>query len=111
MPKVITLELGMRTTPPEAAARVREAVDRGGGAILDASRLSNKALTYRIEVATEDLPRLETALSALGSVIHSAAHDYPSRADTADVDATLLLHVALVHGEPDQRVELPKVPG
>jgi hypothetical protein len=111
MPKVITLELGMRATPPEAAARVRAAVDRGGGATLDAARLSNKALTYRIEVATADLPRLEASLAALGSVIHSAVHEYPSRTDADAVDATILLHVALVHGEPDQRVELPKVPG
>jgi hypothetical protein len=111
MPKVVTLELGMRATPPEAAARVRAAVDQGGGAILDAARLSNKALTYRVEVALTDLPRLEATLAALGSVIKSAVHEYEGRAEADAADATMLLHVALVHREPDQRVELPKVPG
>ncbi len=78
--------------------------------IVDASRLSNKALTYRIEVDREGVECLLGALAACGAVIDQQQRDYPARGREPE-DAVVLLHVALVHDEPDQRVELPKVPG
>lgn len=113
MSRVISIELSMRALLHEAVARVRASVAAGDGAIVASTQLSNKALSFQIEVRVRDVPKLLSALGEIGVVVqeHARAISRPATEAEAEADAVVMLHVGLVHGEPDMRVALPKVPG
>ncbi len=104
----------MTREPAEGAALLAETIRRVGGVIVDSTRFANKALSYKVECYAKEVQVLVQALAGIGAIHH--AGEQPTGAaplsslDPAS-DVLVLLHVSLVHGQPDQRVALPKVPG
>jgi hypothetical protein len=114
MPAYHALEASLHETPLGAVAAVRGCVERSGGVIVEATRFSNKALSFKIEAFPAQVARLETELGRLGALhgsqpVPTGAPALASLAPNCEVLA--LLHVTLVHDLPDERVELPRVPG
>lgn len=108
------LEASMRASPAEALALLRACVERSGGVILEAARFSNKALALKVEAFPAQVAKLLGELANAGRV--HTAHGVPPGAPELgalppDADVLVLLHVSLVHDLPDERVELPRVPG
>jgi hypothetical protein len=104
----------MQSEPALAVAAVRSAVEQAGCVITDATRFSNMALSFKVEAYAHRVPALVAALRN-EAALH-AAHELPAGAPALDVlppdtEVDVLLHVALVHDLPDERIELPKVPG
>lgn len=108
-----SIEAVARAEPATAVQWVKDALQVAGAVVTDARRLSNKALTFRIEICAQDLLRLDRALTAPIEV--SAAERQTLTALHARLEPEQevigMLHVTLVHGLPDERIELPKVPG
>ncbi len=112
-PSIVTLELVMHELPAEALQRVKDAVSRGGGAITNATRFSNKALSLQLELDAHHLVSLRDALSAAGNLSQAGAERLAELAQmlAPDCEVQAFVHVTLVHTAPDERIELPKVPG
>lgn len=73
--------------------------------ITRAERLGGLALVVTFECSREDAPNVLDRLREVGIRVTDGT-------TAPDGDELLgLLHVALAHGGPDDRVEIPKVPG
>lgn len=113
VPLFVTLELVLHKEPAEAVQQIKEAVQRGGGLITNATRFSNKALSFQVEIEARHLASLGSALDAIGSLATEgkAQLERLSQALANEAEVQAFLHVTLVHSAPDERVETPKVPG
>lgn len=109
----VALKLIIHAEPALAVQRVKQAVSEGGGVITNATRFSNKALSFHLEVEAKHLEDLRRALANAGQLASEGASRMQELAPGLMPEAEVLglLHVTLVHEAPDERIELPKVPG
>jgi len=111
-PVFVTLDLVLHEEPTRAFQHVKEAAQRGGAVITHASRFSNKALSVQLEVEARHLVSVRDSLAAVGHLT-TGGTDLEGLALSLSPEAEVrgFLHVTLVHDAPDERIELPKVPG
>lgn len=112
LPSRLTLQLVLRQEPVAALGAVKGAVSGAGALITGSSRFSNKALSFELELDVVHLGELHASLAALGHLSPDAEVLTVFAAPLAPDDEVVAhLHVTVVHGEPDQRIEQPKAPG
>ncbi len=92
----------------EAIQLVQEAVGARGGFVLDFRRFSNAALAVELELPGGALPALIDDLEA-GGVVLDERQELP--ADASARERLVSLFLQFVHGDPDLRIESPRVPG
>ena len=109
----VTLDLVLHEEPVGGFQRVKEAAQRGGAIITQATRFSNKALSVQLEVEARHLTSLRDALLGAGNLAAQGAArlEELTRSLSPEREVQAFLHVTLVHDAPDERIELPKVPG
>ncbi len=105
------------TREPRSAVwtRVKDAIQFSGGFVLQATAFSNKSLAVSFELPAARIPDLGQRLSDASIVFYedSAAALAQVPEDAADdcSDLTAMLNVAFLHDEPDEKTEVPSVPG
>lgn len=113
VPTPYAIALSMTREPAEAMAALRDAVAACGAVIVGSTRFSNKALSLHVECYAKDVKALVHALVGIGTV-HEAS-EFQGAAPLASLppegEVLILLHISLVHDQPDERIALPKVPG
>ena len=112
-PSFITIAAAVHAEPPRAADVIKRALSNAGACITSAQRHGNQALVFGFEIDAKNLGLLQEELERVASLLDpSAARMQEARQKLAPhVEAHGQLHVTLVHDAPDERVELPKVPG
>jgi hypothetical protein len=93
---------------------VQQALDRVGAVVLYANPLGSMALALVVELETVSFPALASALDDVDVHLDGASRarlqPAAASADSEEV-RTLLLHVDFAHDGPDERTEIPHVPG
>lgn len=101
-------------------SRVKDAIQDGGGYILDFHMFSNAAICINFEVSVGNITSLYSALTATGLHLHQESHDLLAdwckqveqlgeKPKAVDVAGTL--EITFIHTEPDLRIECPPIPG
>ncbi len=100
-------------------SRVKDAILRGGGYILDFHMFSNTAICINFEVSVGNIEKLSSSLTR-EAFLNQKSHDLLAdccnqlaqlgeRPKAADVMGTL--NITFIHNEPDLRIEVPPIPG
>ena len=112
-PVYLALALAISAEPPLASDLVKQALGRVGAVITSAQRLGNQALVFSFELRGEQLSELRPALREIGSLLDQTEAKLEQAERTVPPTAEVVgsLHVTLMHNAPDERVELPRVPG
>jgi hypothetical protein len=109
-----------RANREEIIARVRNAMTVSGAWVLDVKLFSNVSACFSFEIPGNHLGKLREALAATELRVIKESDDSLSRlVDLHALDAGSLhvpdiagtLQITFVHGEPDLRIEVPKIPG
>jgi hypothetical protein len=112
-PTFIAIAAVVHAEPPRAMDLIKAALSKAGACIVSAQRHGNQALVFGFEIDAKSLPALEEQLERIARLLDpSAARMREAErqvAPLAEVHGSL--HVTLVHDAPDERVELPNVPG
>jgi hypothetical protein len=113
VPTPYAIALSMTREPAEALAALRDTAAACGAVIVESTRFSNKALSLHVECYAKDVKTLVEALAQIGSVHHAGESqgEAPLASLPTEGEVLILLHVSLVHDQPDERIALPKVPG
>ena len=109
----LAIEVLLKDESAAALWKLKEAAGKAGVFITGAERFANKALMLRLELEARNLVHLKVALEQIGSLLDPGGHHLMELAGTFDADTEFVvsLHVSLIHGAPDEPVEVPKVPG
>jgi hypothetical protein len=109
----LTLAVAVRAEPPAATDLIKGALSRAGAVITSAQRLGNQALVFGFELEASQAAALHAELRAVSQPLDDTELKLERAARTSPPGREILatLNVALVHEAPDERVELPKVPG
>lgn len=119
-PQFLQLEGATRLDRHEMISRVRDAIQKGGGYILDFHMFSNKAISISFEVSAGNVEKLYSSLKETDLQLFQESRELlidrcklleqlDERARAADVIGGL--HITFVHNEPDLRIECPPIPG
>ncbi|MBX7196273.1 MAG: hypothetical protein K1X94_29725 [Sandaracinaceae bacterium] len=97
--------------PNETINAVDDAFGEARASILDVHFFSGVQVTFHFEVHTSSLETLAGGLARAGVVLDREGLE--AMHEGASLDRTLYgsLAITLVHGDPDLRHEVPKVPG
>lgn len=104
----------------EMISRVKDAVLKGGGFVVDFHVFSNRSVCLNFEVSAGKIGSLKDALeeTGLGLTEESRAHlaEGSERAEQLSVEdeaseVTGTLEITFIHDEPDLRIEVPPIPG
>jgi hypothetical protein len=104
----------------EMISRVKEAISRGGGYILDFHMFSNASICINFEVPAGNIEKLYSSLTETGLRLSQESHvllldcrnlleklgEEPKATDVAGT-----LQITFIHNEPDLRIECPPIPG
>ena len=104
----------------EMISRVKEAVLRSGGFVVDFHMFSNVSLCLNFEIAAAKIQRLEVELEATGLQLTEESrrslaerHERAEQLDEADGASEVAgtIQMTFIHDEPDLRIEVPPIPG
>ena len=120
IPGFLQLQGVTRVNRHEMISRVKEAILKGGGHILDYHRFSNTAICINFEVSVGNIEQLCSSLTATDLHLNPESRDLlvgccnqleqlGERAKATDVMGTL--NITFIHDEPDLRIEVPPIPG
>ena len=103
----------MHAEPVAAAAVIKRVLADCGAAVTHVHRLGNQALVFTFELTAGEVTLLRDGLAAVSQLLDPSEETLEQALRTFPANAELVcsLHVTLVHGAPDERVPLPKVPG
>ncbi len=101
-------------------SRVKEAIQQGGGDILDFHMFSNTAICINFEVSLENIEKLRSSLMATGLRLNPESRDLlagccnqlakvEESAKATEVSGAL--NITFIHSDPDLRIEVPPIPG
>ena len=101
-------------------SRVKEAILKGGGFILDFHLFSNLSICLSFKLAVGKIEKLYDALTATGLQLSEESHrllknccrgleQLEEKARASEVTGTLA--ITFIHDEPDLRIEVPHIPG
>jgi hypothetical protein len=104
----------------EMISRVKEAILKGGGSILDFHMFSNLSICLNFELTVGKIEKLYDALTATGLRLSEESRrllenccegleQLEEKARASEVTATL--EITFIHSEPDLRMEAPPIPG
>jgi glycine cleavage system regulatory protein len=112
-PPFIAIATVVHAEPPGAVDMIKAALANAGACIVSAQRHGNQALVFGFEIDARNLHMLETQLERVARLLDPSVERMRESAHTLAPEAEVhgSLHVTLVHDAPDERVELPKVPG
>lgn len=110
---IVSLAVAVRAEPSTATELIKAALSRAGAVITSAQRLGNQALVIGFELDAKDAALLQVELRAIAQPLGEtdAKLDRAARELAPATEILGTLNVTLVHEAPDERVELPKVPG
>jgi len=98
-----------------ATWEAKEAILACGGFVLGAHVFSNKAVVIQFEIPSSSLSALVSAIVRVGiRLFDESAEAVPEvacRCADEEADIQGQLHISFVHGEPDEKTEVPSVPG
>lgn len=120
IPNFLRLNGVTRIDRHDMISRVKEAISKGGGYILDFHLFSNASICINFEVSAGNIEKLYASLTATGLRLNQESHDLLAdfcdqseqlgeKSKTADVAGTL--QITFIHNEPDLRIECPPIPG
>lgn len=101
-------------------SRVKEAISKSGGFILDFQMFSNLSICLNFELAVGKIDRLSDALKATGMQLSEESHHLLANCckgleqldeKTRASEVTGTLAITFIHNEPDLRIEVPPIPG
>jgi hypothetical protein len=104
----------------EMISRVKEAILKGGGFILDFHMFSNLSICLNFEIAVGKIEKLHDALKATGLQLSRESGEllvgYSKRTEQLEAEAEAsevagTLEITFIHNEPDLRIEVPPIPG
>jgi hypothetical protein len=101
-------------------SRVKEAILKGGGFIVDFHMFSNLSICLNFEIAVGKISGLYTELKLTGLQLTEQSHvllrgclkqteQLVEEAGASEVAGTL--EITFIHNEPDLRIEVPPIPG
>jgi hypothetical protein len=120
IPKFIQLSSVTSVNRHEIISRVKEAISKGGGYIIDFHMFSNAAICINFEVSVGNIGDFYTSLVSTGLRLDQESCDLLSGCSqqlrelgdgTKAVDVIGTLNITFIHNEPDLRIEVPPIPG
>lgn len=101
-------------------SRVKEAISKSGGSILDFHMFSNLSICLNFELMVGKIDKLSEALKATGMQMSEESQrllencrrgleQLDGKTRASEVTATLA--ITFIHDEPDLRIEVPSIPG
>lgn len=97
--------------PGETLVAVDDAFGEARVSITDVHFFSGVHVSFKFVVAPGDVPALAAGLANAGVELDEASHAGLAEAAQLDREVEGTLALTLAHGDPDQRHEIPKVPG
>lgn len=98
-----------------ATWRIHEAISACEGAILSATPFSNKAIALTAELPAANVRAFHDRLVTAGVVFYDdtelAYSQLIGQLGDDDNDVVALLNIAFLHDDPDEKTEIPSVPG
>jgi len=101
-------------------SRVKEAIQKGSGYILDFHMFSNRSICLNFELPLGKIGKLRDELRATGLLLDDAslsvldpcsrrAEQLSEKESASEVSGTL--KISFIHNDPDLRIEVPPIPG